>query len=87
MALKSGFSHSFGSVILLVVGAVLVEYLKPFFPQIIEPLDWFAGNLAGAIEAVLGISVAPQIFGPLVILFVLSFVWGSIYHFARHGRR
>lgn len=87
MAFKSGFSHSLGSVILLVVGAVLVEYLKPSFPGIIRPLEWFADRLAGAIQTTLGISVAPQIFGPLIILFVLSFVWGTLYHFARHGRR
>ena len=81
MPAKSGGSHAFSSVASVVLSSVLAGYI-----------DTQSGTVAGITEGVglfvtetLGIPMPEEVAGMVLLIAVISFVWGVVYHYARHG--
>jgi len=64
MAHKSGLSHGFAALVSLVLGAVLLEYIKPAFPEAIETADSIAASITELLESTFGVAIAPDLFPP-----------------------
>ncbi len=76
MAHKSGISHGLESIIMLIVGSIIVKYLRPTFSRIIGGLETIAELTSRLIGTLFPIDVNPDIFLPMAIVFVLCFTWG-----------
>lgn len=87
MAKKSGFSHAFAALTGLVAGELLLFYLRPSFPAVTASLEGRAERFSLWLADTYKVQVAPQIFVPALVAFVLAFLWGITYHLIRHGRR
>jgi len=81
MPAKSGGSHAFSSAVSVVLTLVLAGYI-----------DTHSEAVAGITECVglfvtemLGIPMPEEVAGMLVVIAAISFVWGIVYHYARHG--
>lgn len=85
MALKSGASHAFFTLLLTLVGAVLVQYLKhvSFFEHFFRFNEWMAVLLANSINLIALVQVPVELLEYVTIAFFLSFLWGVGYHLAR----
>ena len=86
MAGKSGVSHGFAALLGLLAGELVVTYVRPVFPPFVTALEKGAQWVAAFLNAVTGTKVAAEVFVPAVVVFLLAFLWGVIYHLARHGR-
>jgi hypothetical protein len=85
MALKSGASHAFSTLILTMVGALLVQYLKhvSFFEYLFKINESIAIFLANGINMLALVYVPTELLEYVTIAFFLSFLWGVGYHLAR----
>ncbi|WP_251328772.1 hypothetical protein [Haloplanus pelagicus] len=80
MPAKTGASHALSAFVSLIVGTVLSKYVWTYTPPLAE-----AGAVAGRhLSGLIGTPIAPETTGGLVVVLLLSFVWGVIYHLARH---
>ncbi|WP_251342112.1 hypothetical protein [Haloplanus halophilus] len=81
MPAKTGASHALSAFVSLIVGTMLSKYIWTYTPPLAE-----AGAVAGRhLSAVVGTPLSRDVTGGLVVVLLLSFVWGVLYHFARHG--
>ena len=87
MARKSGFSHALAALISLVLGRILVTYLKPYFPLVIDPLEKWGASVEEWLEGRLGVEFHPGLLIPVIVATLLAFAWGVLYHFIRHRDR
>jgi hypothetical protein len=80
MPAKTGASHALSAFVSLIVGTMLSKYVWTYTPSLAE-----AGALAGRhVGGLFGTPLSRETTGGLVVVLALSFVWGVIYHFARH---
>ena len=88
MAMKSGISHSLATLVLTLLSALLLGYLKHIgvFEGFFDFLT--AGSLKFSmwLESSFDIVVNHEMIVPVVVASVLAFVWGIVYHFARSGK-
>lgn len=87
MAKRTGASHSLGALVGLLAGGLLVEYLKPRFPAVCEPVEGLAVRGCEALQAATGLSVPSGLIAPLLVAMTIAFVWGVGYHTMRFGVR
>lgn len=87
MAMRSGVSHVTAALLSLVSGRVLVEYLRPWFPTVLEPLERGAAAAEVFARSQFGLQFAPGTFVPVATGLALAFVWGLFYHATRSGDR
>jgi hypothetical protein len=83
MPAKTGGSHAISAFVTLIIGTMFSKYLWSVAPPLGE-----AGVLAmTVIRESTGIAVplTDQFAGSVVVMVGLSFVWGLVYHFSRHG--
>ena len=81
MPATTGASHALSAFVSLIVGTVLSKYVWTYTPPLAE-----AGAVAGRhLAAVIGTPLSRETTGGLVVVLGLSFVWGVLYHLARHG--
>jgi hypothetical protein len=83
----SGFSHAMASIVTMVVGAAITEYLKKYFPSIFRFLERVGRWISYFIFNKTNINIPPFYFVPFFVIFTLAFFWGMLYHFIRHGRK
>lgn len=83
MAMRSGVSHVTAALLSLVSGRVLVEYLRPWFPMVLEPLERAAATAEVLVRSHFGLQFAPGTFVPAASGLALAFVWGLFYHATR----
>jgi len=64
----------------MIVGTVLSKYIWTHLPPLAE-----AATLVGeTVVAVTGVHLSDQLTGSFIIIVSLSFIWGVVYHWARH---
>lgn len=83
MPQKSGFSHALAAVLSFIVGAIALEFFKPVFPFVHKALFKIGIFFADLLNSSTGIHIDPVIFSVAFIAFILSFLWGVLYHYAR----
>lgn len=64
----------------MLVGTVLSKYIWAYLP----PLAAVGRRTSALLEAVVGVGLPRPFSGSLVGILALSFLWGLIYHVARH---
>lgn len=64
----------------MIVGTVLSKYIWTHLP----PLAKAAAVVGEMVVAVTGVQLSDQLTGSFIIIVGLSFIWGVVYHWARH---
>ncbi|WP_436931549.1 hypothetical protein [Halosimplex halobium] len=77
---KTGASHAFAAFASLLAGSVLSEYVTETLP----PLASVGETVSALLVAATGVALPRPLSGSLVVVLALSFVWGAVYHYARH---
>lgn len=85
MALKSGASHAFSTLILTLIGAILVQYLKyvSFFEYLFKINESLAAFFAHSFNLFALVHLPVELFEYILIAFILSFIWGIAFRFIR----
>jgi len=85
MALKAGFSHSLATLILTLLSALLLGYLKHIgvFEKFFDFLTARSLTFSLWLERSFNIVVNHEMIVPIVVASVLAFVWGIVYHITR----
>jgi hypothetical protein len=82
MPAKTGGSHAVASLVSIVLASVMSGYVNAHAGSITET----TGKIALAAANTVGLSLPADVAGILVFVVALSFLWGTAYHYARHGR-
>ena len=80
MPAKSGASHALAALVSIVLGAVISSYIEVYAEPIAGVTEW----IGGLVVTQAGLPLPEEMSGALVVIAVLSFVWGVAYHVARH---
>lgn len=82
MPAKSGASHGLAAFVTLIIGTILSKLLWDLVP----PLGQISLITVRLIRSMTGTAIPAneQFAGTLVVMVVLSFVWGVVYHYGRH---
>ncbi|WP_338740688.1 hypothetical protein [Haloplanus salilacus] len=81
MPAKTGTSHALSAFVSLIVGSMLSKYVWTYTPSLAE-----AGATIGRqLELLIGAPLPREMAGGLVVVVLLSFLWGVVYHVGRHG--
>ena len=80
MPAKSGFSHAFAALISIVIGSVISSYIEMYA----KPVGRITEEVGTVLTSNIGLSLSEDVSGVLVIVAILSFIWGVAYHLARH---
>lgn len=80
---KSGFSHGLAAFFAMIVAAIVIDFFRPLFPTLYKFLINLGLVVANFINGKLGTHIDPVIFTVGFITFILAFIWGVLYHFAR----
>lgn len=83
MPAKTGASHGLAAFLTFLVGSMLSKSVWDIMPPI-GKLSLFVVETLQSITGVY-IQANEQTAGTLVIMFVLSVLWGVVYHFQRHS--
>lgn len=83
MPVSSGASHGLASFVTLIIGAVFSKYIW----QLLPPLGELSLYVISTIRSLTGadIPLNEQIAGMMIVMVILSFVWGVVYHVGRHS--
>jgi hypothetical protein len=84
MTLKSGMSHGLAAFGTLIFGTTLSKFIWDILP----PLGELALLSISTLQSITGanIPVNERFAGTIVVMVILSFIWGVVYHLGRHGR-
>jgi hypothetical protein len=85
MAIKTGFSHSLATLLLTVVGALLIHFLRHVgsFEKIFDFLLLTSFRFSQWLEQSMGIVINYELFPTVFIAAILAFVWGILFHVTR----
>ena len=81
MPAKSGASHAIAALVSIVLGSVISSYIEIHA----EPVANLTASVGDILVTRADIPLPEEMSGALVIVAVLSFVWGAAYHTARHS--
>lgn len=83
MPAKTGASHGFAAFATLLIGTVLSKFVWDVLP----PLGEVSLLAIRTIRSLTGaeIPVTERFAGTMVTMVALSFLWGIVYHYGRHG--
>lgn len=89
MAIKNGVSHSFATLLLTLISALLIGYLKyiGMFEVIFDYMDLIFFNFSNWLAKFFDIEISYEIFIPVFVASVLASIWGIIFHIARYRRK
>jgi len=89
MPLKTGSSHALATLLLTVISAILIEFLRElgYISLIIRYLDGVAGYLAHTISSSFNVPISGQFFTIVLTSSVLAFIWGMVFHVSRGSPR
>lgn len=85
MALKSGGSHAIAAFLSVVFGSVLSGYLSAHAGLISRVTETVGVTVLELVSEVASVEIPEAVAGVLTVSVVLSFAWGVVYHYARHG--
>lgn len=81
MPAKTGASHAVASVVTIILGAFISNYLSTH-----SSVLWGLTHTTGeSVTSLVGLELPEVMTGILVVASVLSFFWSIAYHFSRHG--
>jgi hypothetical protein len=85
MPLKTGSSHALATLILTVISAILIEFLRElgFISVVISYLDGVAGYLSNSISNTFNVPISGHFFSIVLTSSILAFVWGMVFHVSR----
>lgn len=86
MNTNSGVSHVIAALLAMVSGRILVEYMKPWLPSIIGPMEQMAARAEVLVASELGIHFKPGTFVPIGAGLILAFLWGLFHRASGHGQ-
>lgn len=83
MPATSGASHGLAAFVTLIIGTILSKLVWDLVP----PVANLALLITDVIQSATGanIPVSEEFAGTIVVMVVLSFLWGVIYHLGRHS--
>lgn len=83
MPAKTGGSHAIAAFVSLLVGTMISKYLWSVAP----PLGEASLTVMRLLRETTGatIPVDDTLAGAVIVMVVLSFIWGVVYHVGRHG--
>lgn len=83
MPATSGASHGLAAFVSLIIGAILSKYVW----QLLPPVGEVALFVMVTVRSLLGVDVPidEQLAGTAVVMVLLSFLWGVVYHVGRHS--
>ncbi len=80
MPAKTGASHSFGYLISVLVGGLLVEHILTYVPS----SRYISRRVGELLTAYTSVPVAEEVAGMLLIAGVLTGLWGVGFHLYRY---
>ena len=83
MPLRHGTSHALAVVLCTVLGAFLVDMLRPSFPGMAD----FFYRIADALVYKLNIPIDPQSLSVVLVATCLAFLWGVVFRLRIRRRR
>ena len=85
MAVKTGFSHSLATLLLTLVGALLIHFLRHegSFEKIFDFLLLLSLKFSGWLEQSMGIIINYELFPTVLIAAILAFIWGVLFQMTR----
>lgn len=85
MALKTGASHSLATLLLTLISAMLIHFLRHVgvFENFFDYLLGVSLNFSGWLGRSVGIQITYELFPTLFVAAILAFAWGIIFHIAR----
>jgi hypothetical protein len=83
MPAKTGASHGIAAFVTLLIGTTLSKFVW----DVVPPLGEVSLLAIESVQSATGaeIPVSEQFAGAVVVMVGLSFLWGIVYHFGRHG--
>jgi len=85
MAVKSGASHSLATLLLAIISALLIHYLKHvgIFENIFGSLHKLSFRFSAWLNKSFNIEITHELFPIIFVAALLAFVWGVIFHLTR----
>ena len=85
MALKTGASHSLATLLLTLISALLVHFLRHVgvFENFFNFLLGVSQNFSEWLSNSMGIQITYELFPTLFVAAILAFAWGIVFHIAR----
>lgn len=85
MAIKTGFSHSLATLLLTLIGALLIHFLRHvgIFEKIFDFLLLASLQFSTWLSASFKIEISYELFPVVFVAAVLAFIWGIIFHLSR----
>jgi len=85
MAIKTGTSHSLATLLLTLISALLIHFLRHvgIFENIFDYMLKISFNFSLWLEKSLNIGITHELFPTLFVATVLAFIWGIIFHVSR----
>lgn len=79
----AGASHGLAAFVTLIIGTILSKLIWDLVP----PVGEFSLTVISIIQSLTGadMPVSEEFAGTLVVMVVLSFIWGIVYHLGRHS--
>jgi hypothetical protein len=68
-------SHGFSVLMCSILASVLIEFLKPYYPDLLSQLEKYSRKLIG----VFGIPLNVEYFSIVLIACLLAMIWGAIF--------
>jgi len=85
MALKTGASHSLATLLLTLISALLIHFLRHVgvFENFFDYLLDLSLKFSEWLNRSMSINITYEIFPTLFVAAILAFAWGIVFHFAR----
>ena len=84
MSKTSGTSHALAALVGMITGDLFLNYCRPHFPVLMEPLEGGAEAISGWFQGATHARISASIIAPAIVAFVIAFLWGVTYHRIRH---
>ncbi len=85
MALKTGASHSLATLLLTLISALLIHFLRHVgvFENFFDYLLDVSLKFSEWLNRSMSINITYELFPTLFVAAILAFAWGIVFHFAR----
>lgn len=85
MALKTGASHSLATLLLTLISALLVHFLRHagVFENFFNFLQGVSLKFSEWLSNSMEVHITYELFPTIFVATILAFAWGIVFHFAR----
>ena len=81
---KSAASHGGAAIVSMVIGVILVEFVRPGFPGLHKFFESFSLSISDLVNSIFNINTDPYVFTSIFMVFLLGALWGIAYGIVRH---